>query len=77
MEPLVFYTTQGCHLCEEAEELLRQLSVEHSLQWQSVDISTDPELFERYGIRIPVLRRKDTNAELGWPFDIPTLMEFL
>jgi hypothetical protein len=34
-----------------------------------VEITDDAELLERYGIRIPVLRRWDTGRELDWPFD--------
>jgi len=35
-----------------------------------VDISASDELFERYGVLIPVLQREDTGAELNWPFDL-------
>ena len=35
-----------------------------------VEIADDEELLERYGVRIPVLRRLDTGEELDWPFDV-------
>lgn len=44
---------------------------------QQVDIVDDPELLERYQLRIPVLRRVDTGAELDWPFDLGQLMSWL
>ena len=49
------------------------------LAWQCyvVDIADDDQLIERYGTRIPVLRRMDTGAELGWPFDAAQLLTFL
>ena len=61
----VLYTTSGCHLCEQAEARLRQAGLAVSL----VEIADDPALLERYGVRIPVLRRLDTGAERDWPFD--------
>jgi hypothetical protein len=32
---------------------------------------------EKYGVRIPVLRRADNGAELGWPFDEAAVVCFL
>ena len=32
---------------------------------------------EQYGLRIPVLRRNDTGAELNWPFDAEQVVTFL
>ena len=61
---LTLYTSPGCHLCEQAEEILDYLGV----AFAAVDISTDVDLVRRYGVRIPVLQRSD-KAELGWPFD--------
>lgn len=61
---LILYGTDGCHLCDEAELLLRQLG----LQWQGVDIVDDETLLERYGTSIPVLARSDSGEELNWPF---------
>ena len=61
---LTLYTSPGCHLCEQAEEILDYLGV----AFTPVDISTDVDLVRQYGVRIPVLQRSD-KAELGWPFD--------
>ena len=44
-------TREGCHLCEEAEQLLRQGGVEVTLR----DVDADPELFRLYDFRVPVL----------------------
>jgi len=32
---------------------------------------------ERYQLRIPVLQRVDSGAELDWPFDLASLMAWL
>ncbi|TFY95279.1 glutaredoxin family protein [Pseudomonas nabeulensis] len=70
------FTTLGCHLCELAEEEIMPL-VEHGLLVELVDIADSEALFEAYGLRIPVLRRVDTGAELGWPFDTEQAVSFL
>ena len=70
------FTTLGCHLCELAEEEIMPL-VEHGLLVELVDIADSEALFEAYGLRIPVLRRVDTGAELGWPFDTGQVVSFL
>lgn len=43
--------------------------VEHGLLVELVDIAENEAFFEAYELRIPVLRRIDTGAELEWPFD--------
>ncbi|MFO2464038.1 glutaredoxin family protein [Pseudomonas sp. 15FMM2] len=70
------FGTLGCHLCEVAEEELMPL-VEHGLLVELVDIAESEALFETYGLRIPVLRRVDTGAELSWPFDTRQVVGFL
>ncbi|MNJ77986.1 hypothetical protein D3C77_756150 [compost metagenome] len=42
-----------------------------------VDIAEREEWVEAYGLRIPVLRRLDTGAELGWPFAAADIALFL
>ena len=69
---LLLYTTAGCHLCEQAGDLVRQVLAEgcaEQIRVEAVDIADDPELMERYGIRIPVIRMQGSEEELGWPFD--------
>jgi glutaredoxin len=47
----VLYTREGCHLCEQARELL----VAHGLKPKLVDIDTDPTLRERFDTCVPVV----------------------
>ncbi len=61
---LILYGTRHCHLCEDAEAILNALH----LPFQTIDISDDDGLIDRYGIRIPVLKHDKT--EIGWPFTI-------
>jgi len=79
MQPqrLILYTTLACHLCTEAKALVQAAGVDVSRDLEEVDIVDDPDLFDRYGVRIPVLMRPDSGAELGWPFDAAALDRFL
>ena len=51
--------------------------VEHGLLVELMDIAERPEWVEHYGLRIPVLRRIDTGAELDWPFEPEQVLGFL
>jgi predicted thioredoxin/glutaredoxin len=48
---LVLVTRQGCHLCDQALALLRELGLDPLL----VDVDTDDELFRLYDWRVPVV----------------------
>ena len=74
---LLLYTTEGCHLCEQARALVAPLLSAEHVQLLAVEISDSDELVERYGIRIPVLRFSDAPEELGWPFDDQAVQAFL
>ena len=75
MTELILYANPGCHLCEEALQLLQGRHEGYRLKVLAIE--GDLALVYRYGVRIPVLRREDTGAELDWPFDQATLDEFL
>ena len=42
-----------------------------------ITIEGDLALVYQYGVRIPVLKREDTGAELDWPFDQESLLNFI
>ena len=81
MKSVFLYTTSGCHLCKLAEQMLDTLAAEDGCLWQPVEISDDDQLIERYGIRIPVVRKAgkelDEPQEIGWPFSLKELQEWL
>ncbi|WP_298188123.1 glutaredoxin family protein [uncultured Pseudomonas sp.] len=70
------FGTLGCHLCEVAEALLMPF-VENGLLVELIDIAEHEQIVEAYALRIPVLRRCDTGAELNWPFEADEIVEFL
>jgi len=74
---ITLYSTEGCHLCEQAYSLLIDAGVQERVQ--VVDIAFDDALFSRYGVTIPVLsiQYPDSISELGWPFDSAELAAWL
>ncbi|TLX59237.1 glutaredoxin family protein [Stutzerimonas nosocomialis] len=70
------FGTLGCHLCEQAEAILLPL-VEHGLMVELLDIAEQERWMDDYALRIPVLRRVDSGAELDWPFEAEQVVSFL
>lgn len=52
---VTFYTKAGCHLCEDARELLEEIAEDTEYILTEIDIRRDPALFELYRYRIPVI----------------------
>jgi glutaredoxin len=44
-----------CHLCADAESLLRQLSVELGFGYEELDVDADPDRRAEYSDRVPVI----------------------
>ena len=70
---VTLYATEHCHLCETAQQTIRQAGLAVTL----IDIVDDDHFFDQYAMRIPVLQRTDTLAELDWPFDTASVLQFL
>jgi hypothetical protein len=77
MTHLLFYTTSHCHLCEQAEALMRTLQENHTLNWQTLEITDNDDLMSQYGTRIPVIQNIDNKAELAWPFNQEAILNFI
>ena len=67
---LTIYRRPGCHLCDDAEVLLRdELAMRaraglRPLHVERVDVSSDPDLEAHYGRRIPVFAIGAEETEL-------------
>ena len=48
---IVLYSRRGCHLCEQAEDMLAG----HQAETTIVDIDTDAALVAAFGTRVPVV----------------------
>jgi hypothetical protein len=67
---LTIYRSAGCHLCDDAEALLRDELAERTRSGlpiptvERIDISADAELDARFRRRIPVFALGDDQVEL-------------
>ena len=56
---VTLYSRSGCHLCADAEAVLRsvldQVRGEAPFELTVVDVDSDPALADRYGVRVPVV----------------------
>jgi predicted DCC family thiol-disulfide oxidoreductase YuxK len=73
---VTLYVTGDCHLCEEAEQLLRRLARQMRFRLELVDIASDAALYERYCLAAPVLA-VDGEAVLSAPLDEQRVKEAL
>lgn len=53
-QTMVLYTREGCHLCEDALDVLQHYA-NYLPPLEMVDVDTDPVLAERYGHEVPVV----------------------
>jgi len=68
----MLYSRRGCHLCQQAEEML----FFHAPAAVTVDVDSDPDLLRRYGSRVPVLEVHG-RVVLEGRFDEPELVRSL
>lgn len=69
----ILYSSEGCHLCEQALALCYQQLAPASIE--IVDIVDDDTLVELYGVHIPVLERITDGQKLFWPFNAKQILE--
>jgi glutaredoxin len=52
---VLLYSKPGCHLCDDAREVVAAVCAEVGESFDDVDITTSPELVRVYGEQIPVV----------------------
>ncbi|MGB7511163.1 MAG: glutaredoxin family protein [Pelodictyon phaeoclathratiforme] len=52
---VILYGKKECCLCDEAMEVLQKVKASLPFELQKIDISTNPELLEKFGLTIPVV----------------------
>jgi glutaredoxin len=68
---LILYSRAGCHLCDEAHDLLHALLEDRARQGLAtprlteIDIESDPDLERRFFTTIPVVELGDRRLELA------------
>lgn len=68
--------TSGCHLCDHAEVILRQLQAVYPISYQLVDIADfDEPLMMTFATTIPVVITQ--NSCLNYPFSVMDLQQLI
>ena len=49
------YSRPGCHLCDDAKEVVERVRRRFPFSLRVIDIETDPELEKAFGEQIPVV----------------------
>ena len=62
---VTFYTKAGCHLCDDARDMLDDIAAQTPFELTEIDIRKDLTLFERYRYRIPVILLDETVVAEG------------
>jgi glutaredoxin len=56
MTKVTLYTKPDCCLCDEALSVIERVRRERAFELEKVDITSDPELLDDYGRRLPVVQ---------------------
>ena len=52
---VLMYSRQGCHLCDEAREVIEALRAQGPFEFEEVFIDGNDDLERDYGVRLPVV----------------------
>lgn len=52
---VVMYTRAGCHLCDDAWQVLENAKKKHEFSLRRIDVDEDAELRARFGLEVPVV----------------------
>jgi glutaredoxin len=55
MIPVTIYSRPGCHLCDEMKLVVQRVGASIPITLEEIDISTNTELEQLYGLEVPVL----------------------
>ncbi|SEQ38153.1 Glutaredoxin-like domain [Amphritea atlantica] len=77
MRQFLLMSSVGCHLCDEAADILIHSMDPQLHQLDEVDIAYDDALLEKYALLIPVLVDEVSGEELRWPFDHQDVGRFI
>lgn len=60
---ITLYTKPGCHLCEDVKGMLDALTAVYPHHLTEIDITGDPDVFNRYHLTIPVVHIGQTELQ--------------
>ncbi|WP_066296421.1 glutaredoxin family protein [Arthrobacter luteolus] len=73
---LLLLTRPGCHLCEDARQVVERVSQDLGIPWQERSIEQDPDLLDRFAEEIPVLMIDGVQRDF-WQIDEARLRRLL
>jgi hypothetical protein len=77
MRQFLLLSSVGCHLCDQAADVVVSSLNPQMHQVDEVDIAYDDQLMDKYALLIPVLLDEQSGEELRWPFDSNQLQRFI
>ena len=51
---VTLYSRAGCHLCDDARQVVERVCAELGESYAEVDVDADPDLVDRFGDEVPV-----------------------
>ena len=73
---LLLLGTEGCHLCEEAQDMISQCEL-GTVGLTTIDIAEQTQWQAEFAVHIPVLYCCETSTYLSWPFTQPSIKKFI
>ncbi|MGE7761753.1 glutaredoxin family protein [Peribacillus sp. NPDC097895] len=61
----VLYSRDKCPLCDKAKLILEEMKLESGIGYKEIDIHSDDDLLEKFGLMIPVIEWKDDIVQFG------------
>lgn len=52
---ITLLTRVGCHLCDDARQVIERVSADVGAGWRELDVDADPHTADTYGDRVPVI----------------------
>ncbi|MGZ8567720.1 MAG: glutaredoxin family protein [Actinomycetota bacterium] len=52
---VILYSRPGCHLCDQAREVIAAVRRHHPFAFEEIDIEGEDVLVREYGFRVPVV----------------------
>lgn len=62
MTKVLLYKKEGCHLCDEAEDILEKLKKDRKFFLERITLEENTDMFERYGNKVPIVFINDRMA---------------
>lgn len=62
MIKVLLYKKEGCHLCDDAEDILQRLKKDNNFVLERIMLEENTDMFERFGNKVPIVFINDRMA---------------